>query len=83
MNTQNGTTSVTLQEEDTVERSESYTYIETFLDFTEADDWLNIKLAEIPADYTMYNCGLNYINGKWRVGISFGKSQLEMDFDGS
>ena len=56
---------------------EARTYIETFLDYLDAFHYLEQLLHEHGAEWeTKDTSGLQYLNGGWRVGVSFEKKIL-------
>jgi hypothetical protein len=58
---------------------EAYQFVESFVDFYGASSWIEGHLRDIEeSDMHVYNCSVNYINGMFRAGITFGKRQGEL-----
>lgn len=50
---------------------EARTFIETFLDYLDAFHYLENKLLDYKVWEIKDSSGIQFINGAWRVGISF------------
>jgi len=40
--------------------------------------WLENAVASIPQDWVIHNAGVNYMNNRWRVGLSAGPAQKDL-----
>lgn len=56
---------------------------EQFDDFYDASAWMEHYLEEIPDGEFLFEARIVFLNGKWTVGISYGPSQMNFDFDGA
>lgn len=50
-------------------------YVQSFTEYLDAVSWLEKHLEEVPKDFEIYNAGINYMNGRWRVGLSVGPAE--------
>lgn len=61
-------------------REEKHVYINSFIDWDEAVNYIEELKKAYPSDqFEIIECRIAYINYKYRAGISFVKSQYEME----
>jgi hypothetical protein len=62
-------------------RRESYTSIETFLNYEDARTWLDGHVSdfkELGDEYVLEQASINYINHQWRAGFVVSKTQGDL-----
>lgn len=53
-------------------------FIESFLNYEDASNWLNHHLDEMPSDQYLHEADIRFINNMWRASLMYSNLQLNM-----